>query len=147
MIGHFYRKQDDKNRILIPAKLRDKLGDMVYATVGLDKLVELRGENEFNIWRDKLMKLNPLSPKARKFARILLGRTIEIKIDKQGRMALTEDFLQGTTLTKEVAFVGMGDRVELWPKDGYDAFNNKFDSGEESIEDLAAELAEEGFSL
>lgn len=34
MIGKFPAKLDDKSRLIVPAKLRDELGDTFYVTIG-----------------------------------------------------------------------------------------------------------------
>lgn len=61
----------------------------------------------------KINGTNMLSKDARKFARILLGNTIKLEFDKQGRIALPNTFLQKTGITTEVTFVGIGNKVEL----------------------------------
>jgi MraZ protein len=54
-----------------------------------------------------------LSKDARKFARILLGNTIKLEFDKQGRIALPNTFLLKAGITTEVTFVGTGNKIEL----------------------------------
>ena len=34
MIGKYSAKMDDKNRLIVPAKLREELGEEFYVTVG-----------------------------------------------------------------------------------------------------------------
>lgn len=113
MFGNYFRTLDDKNRVIVPAKLRDLLGNVCFITLGPDKVLELRDSNSFNAYREKLTSPNMLNANARQFARILLGNTFEVELDKAGRIALTEDTLNRAGLTKEVVFVGVGNKVEL----------------------------------
>lgn len=146
MFGNYKRTLDDKNRVMIPAKLRDPLGKVFYITLGPDNVLEIRDDKSFNIYKDKLLGTNMLNKNARLFARVLLGNTIEVTPDKQGRFALTESFMSKTGITKEVTFVGVGNKVELWSTEAFDNFTKEFE-GKESIDDLAIKLLKDGVEL
>ena len=146
MFGNYKRTLDDKNRVMIPAKLRDPLGKVFYITLGPDNVLEIRDDKSFNIFRDKLLGTNMLNKNARLFARVLLGNTIEVTPDKQGRFALTESFMSKTGITKEVTFVGVGNKVELWSTEAFDNFTKEFE-GKDSIDDLAIKLLKDGVEL
>lgn len=146
MFGNFTRSLDDKNRIIIPSKLRIHLGKILYITIGPDGVLELRDEKKFNIWKSKLLTTNLLNKNARMFSRILLGNTHEIELDKQGRISISENFLSKTGIVKEVTFVGVGDKVELWPSSKFIEFQLKFE-GEGSIDDLAEKLLKDGVEI
>ena len=146
MFGHYFRNLDEKNRVMVPAKHRELLGKVFYVTLGPDKVLELRDQSSFNVWKDKLLSTNMLNSNARKFARVLLGNTVELQMDKQGRVNLPDTFLANANITKEVAFVGVGNKVEIWPKEAFDNFQNEFD-GNESLDDLATKLLKDGVEL
>ena len=146
MYGNYNRTLDDKKRVMIPSKLRDPLGDIFYITLGPDNVLELRDESSFKVWRDKLLSTNMLSKDARMFARVLLGNTQEAKLDKQGRVNLPEQFLLRTGITKEVTFVGVGNKVEIWPTESFDNFQKQFE-GEGTIDDLADKLQKDGVEI
>ena len=146
MFGNYKRALDEKNRIMIPTKLRDPLGEIFYITLGPDNVLEVRDEKSFSVWKDKLLSANTLNSDARAFARILLGNTTEVTPDKQGRFMLNEQQLSKTGITKSVTFVGVGNKVELWPTEAFDDYQNKFqDVG--SIDALAKKLLKDGVEL
>lgn len=87
-----------------------------------------------------------LNANARKFARVLLGNTIEVSPDKAHRIAIPESFLQNAAITKEVVFVGTGNKVEIWPRQQFDDFQKEFD-GKQSLDDLAKKLLKDGVEL
>lgn len=146
MFGHYFRNLDEKKRVMIPAKFRDELGEVFYITLGPDNVLEVRDEKSFNVWKDKLLGTNMLNANARKFARVLLGNTVEAQADKQGRVNLPETIITRANITKEVAFVGVGNKLEIWPKDKFEDFQADV-SGEGSLDDLAKQLLKDGVEL
>lgn len=147
MFGNYARTLDIKNRVAIPAKLRNEFGNIAYLSLGPDRILELRNESEFEIFKNKLTNNNLLSKDTRNLLRIMLGNTFVIEIDSQGRIAIQESTLSKATFTnKEVIFVGVGNKVELWPKDRYEAFMQEFDE-EDSLEKLTEKLLKDGVEL
>ena len=47
MFGNFNRNLDDKNRVIVPAKLRLQLGNVCYITQDLDNVISLRSVADF----------------------------------------------------------------------------------------------------
>ncbi|WP_127942687.1 division/cell wall cluster transcriptional repressor MraZ [Mycoplasma sp. ATU-Cv-703] len=143
MFGNFERSLDQKKRVIVPVKLRQELGMVFYATIGPDKVLELRDADSFNLWKSKLLGNNMLNSKARIFARLLLGNTAELNVDGQGRVMLPDHLIQGAQITRDVVFVGVGNKVELWPAETFKKFQ-KDHSGGKSLEELAQKLLEDG---
>ncbi len=146
MFGHFYRSLDAKKRVVLPAKFRKELGDVVYVTFGPDGILELRSADEFENMRTKLMSNNMLNKNLRKFVRIIFGNTVELNVDKLGRINIPDHFILKATIKKEVSFVGVGNKVELWDKTKYENFQKKVES-DGSLDDLAELLFESGIEL
>ncbi len=146
MFGHFHRSLDDKKRIVLPAKFRKELGDVVYATFGPDGILELRSADEFEAMRAKLMSNNMLNKNLRIFVRKIFGNTVDLKVDKLGRINIPDHFISKAAIKKEVSFVGVGNKVELWDKSSYENFQNEVDS-EGSYDELANALFESGVEI
>ena len=146
MYGNYSRSLDDKRRVIIPSKFRNELVNVLYITLGPDKALIIRSKAEFDIWSKKLLELNMLSKDARNFSRLLLGNSIDIELDKQGRVMIPENIALKSGLTKEVVFVGMGNNIELWDKAKYENFEQGFAS-EDSLDELAEKLHGAGVKL
>ncbi len=146
MFGHYFRSFDDKKRLVLPAKFRKDLGDVVYATFGPDGVLELRSAESFEALRDRLLSNNMLNKTLRKYARVLFGNTNELNVDKLGRINLTEEMIALASIKKEIAFVGVGNKVELWDKDAYNNFQTSVKT-EETLDELADKLFSEGVEL
>jgi len=93
-----------------------------------------------------LLDLNEFSREARLLRRAMLGRTHKLEIDKQGRIKVESSIMETSGLTKEVVFVGVGNKVEIHSKENYTNMQEEFkDAG--SLSDLADKLLKEGAKL
>lgn len=146
MFGTYYRALDDKNRVMIPSKFRHKLGESFYVSLGPDNVLEIRNDEDFQSWSDALTRVSMLNKNARAFKRLMLGNTQEMTPDKQGRVVFPTEFLAKLKVTKEIAFVGVGDKIEIWAKEALEDFNNGFEN-QGSLDDLAAQLLKDGIEL
>ncbi|VEU59242.1 division/cell wall cluster transcriptional repressor MraZ [Mesomycoplasma neurolyticum] len=146
MFGNYLKTIDEKNRIVIPSNFRAELGDVFYVSLGLDKIIEIRNKFEFQKIKNKINEHNSLNKNVRDFARFFFGNTTEVSCDKLGRVILPKNLLSITTITKEAYLIGVGEKLELWPKDRYEAENKKF-TNEEELEEMQKILNESGVIL
>lgn len=146
MFGNFNRNLDDKNRVIVPAKLRSQLGNVCFITQDLDNVLSLRSEVDFKQWSAKLLDLNDFDREARSMKRAMLGRSYELELDKQGRIKIESNLIAATGLTKEVVFVGVGTKVEIHSKEDFDKMQKQFESIG-SLDELADKLLKNGAKL
>lgn len=140
MFGTFNRSLDNKNRIIVPSKLRDALGSKFYMTIGLEGAIELRSEKTFNDFISILNAQSNFSIEARKIKRAWLGNTQEIEVDSQGRFIVPKTYIEKATIQKDVVLVGIGDLVELWSLEKYNEYNENLD--QEELNSITAKFAE-----
>ncbi|HHX59553.1 MAG TPA: division/cell wall cluster transcriptional repressor MraZ [Epulopiscium sp.] len=139
-IGEYKHTIDNKNRVTIPSKYRDGLGDIFMLTKGLDNCLSIYPYSEWTIFEQKLKSLPLTNQNARRFTRFFLSGAVECNIDKQGRILLTPSLKSYADVTKDIYFIGMGDRIEIWSSAEWDKYNeNDFDANE-----LAEQMAELG---
>ena len=131
--GEYEHSLDAKGRLIMPAKLREDIGEKFIITKGLDGCLFAFSIAEWKIFEEKLRSL-PISNKdARKFSRFFFAGAIDCEIDKQGRFLISSNLREFAELEKDVIIVGMDSRIEIWSKEKW----NKFD------EDISAdEIAE-----
>ncbi|AIA29529.1 cell division protein MraZ [Mycoplasmopsis californica] len=134
MYGQFERTIDAKNRVALPAKLRDALGSKFYLTISMNNVIELRDEAEFNSMTANLNAQSIYDANARMLKRYILGNTHEIELDAQARFIIPKPALAKGEIQKDVIFIGVGNFVELW---GAETFKNY----EQSISDEDIALA------
>ena len=117
LIGEYEHSLDAKGRLIMPAKLRDDIGEKFIITKGLDGCLFGFSLEEWKNFEQKLRSL-PISNKdARAFSRFLFAGAIDCEIDKQGRFLISSNLREFAELTKEVVIVGMDSRIEIWSKE------------------------------
>ena len=114
-MGQYEHTIDTKGRTIIPAKYREDLGDEFVVTRGLDGCLFLYPSAEWQKFVEKLQQL-PSNQNTRRIQRQFLSNAMEVSLDKQGRMLIPGLLRDSAGLTKEVVFVGMMNRVEVWDK-------------------------------
>ncbi|MBN3534536.1 division/cell wall cluster transcriptional repressor MraZ [Mycoplasma procyoni] len=146
MFGNHLKPIDDKNRITIPAEFRAELGEKFYFSLSLDKVIEIRSESEFERIKQKIQNNNSLNKNLRDFARFFFSNTTEATFDKLGRVVLPKNLLKLTAINSEAYLIGVGSKLEIWPKDRYEEQTNKF-MDEDNLEELQEKLFESGVEL
>ena len=116
LMGEYSHSLDTKGRLIMPAKLRQDIGDKFILTKGLDGCLFAFSQEEWLNFETKLKSL-PLSDKnARNFVRFFLAGATECEIDKQGRFLIPSNLRQAGSLEKEAVIIGVGTRLEIWDK-------------------------------
>ncbi len=143
--GTFFHNLDEKGRIAIPNKLRQK--------------IEKEGEEEILIitqgfegclfayppmhWRELEKKAEEYSTisltnrTARYFIRFFIEPAADCVLDKLGRIMIPQNLREYAKIKKDVVISGAVDRIEIWSKEEWDKFNKTLIAKEDSfIEDL-----------
>lgn len=125
LMGEFHHNLDMKNRIILPVKFRNEIGDKVVITRGLDHCLFLYSYETFNEMLDKLSNLSFTKEDSRVFMRIFLsGATIQ-EFDKQGRIMVPKELVSYASLKQNCVIIGVGDRIEIWDIDSWNDFYNQ----------------------
>ena len=135
-IGEYNHTIDTKGRLIIPAKLREGLGDRFVVTKGLDGCLSIYAMDEWHALEEKIHAFPLTNPSARKFSRFILAGAAECELDKMGRILLPQVLRQAAGLQKEVALIGVGSRIEIWDKEKWTAANTYDDDMSEVAENL-----------
>ena len=136
-MGEFHHNIDDKQRLVLPSKFREELGETFVITRGLEGCLFVYSMEEWNTLVSKLKTLPFTKKDARAFLRFFLSGASECQTDKQGRIAIPTPLASYASLNKECVIIGVNDRLEIWSND---AFDNFFKSNEENISDIAEKL-------
>lgn len=132
---------DAKGRIIVPAKFREELGDEFVVTLGLDGCLFLYPNAEWEEFVAQLKQL-PGNRQARQLQRYFLAGAVNCEVDKQGRILIPAKLREHAKLEKEVVFVGVLGKIEIWSKEQWDA-NNDFGD----VESIAENMSELGISF
>ena len=89
--GEYQHALDTKNRIIVPAKLREELGNKFVITKGLDGCLYVYPLAEWKILEEKLKTLPLTNKDARAFVRFFFSGACEIELDKQYRGVIPQN--------------------------------------------------------
>ena len=141
-MGTTYNSIDEKNRMIVPSKLRAELGARCILTKGLDKCLYIYTTEDWANQMDKMAKLPESDPKVRAFIRHFCANAAECEFDRQGRIVIPPVLKAYANIEKELVTMGAMSKIEVWRKDVWEAPEN--DSKMET-EDFANALAEYNF--
>ncbi|KUH47318.1 division/cell wall cluster transcriptional repressor MraZ [Mycoplasmopsis meleagridis] len=130
MYGKYPRTLDDRKRIILPPKVREALGNKFYITIGMEGIVELRSEKEFNKLIDIFNMQSNFDLNARKLKRFWLGNSQEIELDSQSRFVIPKIYLDKAAIQKDALLIGVGDMVELWNNQTYENYSQQISEEE-----------------
>ncbi len=143
LIGEYRHTIDGKNRLSMPAKFRQEMGNKVIVTSGLDSCLFVYATNEWERITKSLSSSDSsmLQADNRGFNRYLLGGAVEVEIDSAGRMLIPEYLRERGKLQKsKVVIVGVRDRAEIWDEEKWVEYRQ----GIESRADALAEKLGQG---
>jgi MraZ protein len=140
-IGEYQHTLDPKNRVIMPSKFREKLGDSFVMTKGLDNCLFIYSSNEWSIVEDKLKSLPMTNKDARAFVRSFFAGACECELDKQGRIVMPNHLKDYANIDKELVIIGVSTRIEIWSKEEWNKFNSDANI---SYEDVAEKMSQLG---
>jgi MraZ protein len=138
LLGTHEHSLDDKNRLTLPARLREQLGDRVVVTQGLDGCLYVYSSADWERLALRVGSLDPFSREARTMQRYFFAAGTEADLDKQGRMVIPASLLESAGIGREVTVAGVHDHLEIWDRA---AWRQEQQSVEGSAEDVAERLA------
>ena len=132
--GEYKHNLDAKNRIFIPAKLREELGESFVVAKDIRetclKVYSLQGWEEY---------IKPLREQKRslseKIIRHLHASLAQVTPDGQGRIVLPPELIKHAKFERSIVVVGCGDYAEIWAEQEYEDLK-----AQEDMTEILAEL-------
>jgi MraZ protein len=139
LTGEYNNTLDDKGRISIPAKLRERLaGNTLVLTKGNESCVWLITPEDWPRVAENLMRSSTLSMKKLDLIqRRFIAPKVEVEFDKLGRVAVPQSLRIHAKLNRDCIILGTGRSLEIWDAGEYQAYLN---SNEETLRDVLEEL-------
>jgi MraZ protein len=138
LLGEHDHTLDDKNRLTLPAKLREDLGDGVVVTRGMDGCLYAYAAEDWQALAERIQALDPLSRESRVMQRHFFSSAVRADLDKQGRMVLPASLLEVAGIHREVTVAGVYDHLEIWDRAKWRVHRHEVEG---SAEDVAERLA------
>lgn len=120
LIGTYRHSVDSKKRMRIPSKFKNELGSNCIITKGVGSNLMVFSGDGFNSVYEKLSNISIFDEEAQKPVRKFLSSAFEAEEDGQGRILLPKELVNYAQITKNLVFVGVGNRVEIWAEEIWD---------------------------
>ena len=133
LIGEYYHTLDKKGRVIVPSRLREELGERFIITRGLDSCLFLYPMPEWGNLEEKFKNLSFAKSEARAFMRLLFSGASEVEIDKQGRILLPVLLREHAQFQKDLVFIGVSNRAEIWSRELWEEYRNNADLSFEQV--------------
>ena len=130
--GSFTHQLDAKNRMRIPAKLREQLGANYTIMVGSGGCLYVYSEEQAAKMRKKLSNINPFKESQLKAARYILNNSWDAEEDKQGRILIPERIRKIAKIVKNVVVSCGPNCIEIWAEEVWNDYYKEIE-----IESLA----------
>lgn len=142
--GEYEHTLDRKGRLVIPSKIREALkeayAEKLYITRGLDKCLFLFTEEEWKTQENKFKAMPFTKSEYRRFNRMYFSGAQEVVPDKQARILPAAYLKQYAGIKKEVVFVGVSNRVEIWDSSVWKKYSEE---SQGLFEEIAEKLTDE----
>jgi len=139
--GEFTHALDEKNRLIVPMRLRGKIKETFVErfiiTKGLDNCLFLFTVDEWRLFENKTKALPLTGKDARAYTRHLFSGASECTIDKQGRISIPLYLKNYAQIRKDVIVIGVMNRIEIWSREKWISYSK---NTERSVNEIAEQL-------
>src|SRR5215212_5397109 len=138
LLGEHEHALDDKNRVTLPAKLRESFSEGVVVTRGMDGCLFAYPRAEWERLAERIRALDPLSRESRVMQRHFFSGASAGELDKQGRMVLPAALIESARLGREITVAGVYDHLEIWDRAAWRAHLNEVEGSAENVAERLA---------
>ena len=121
-LGTHTPRLDDKGRLFLPAKFRDRLASGLVVTRGQERCLYVFPMDEFVRVAETMRNAPVTSKSVRDYLRVFLSGASDEVPDKQGRVTVPSTLREYAGLTRDCTVIGAGSRVELWDTSAWDTY-------------------------
>lgn len=114
---------DEKGRILVSKKKRERLGEPFVMALTLVGCLAAYPELEWERLQDEINTYDRSNPGREQYTRLMFGLADdELRFDGQGRVVVPRKLRDLVKLQDKVLLIGCGDRMEIWSSDEHAKF-------------------------
>lgn len=112
--GQYHHSLDSKDRMTIPAKFRELVGEGVFVFQGFDSNLMVFTKAHFEILSQQVDGTDLSDADARLLRRLFFATAEWVEMDKAGRILIPGFLRTAAGLAGEVVLVGAGKFFEIW---------------------------------
>ncbi len=125
-LSTFEKQIDKKGRVSVPVPFRGALsgqhfnGIIVYPSF-VNPCIEACGMDRIEQLYERIESLDPFSEERDAFATAILGGSVQLGFDGEGRVVLPEPLMEEANIVSQCIFVGKGATFEIWEPGAFSA--------------------------
>jgi transcriptional regulator MraZ len=132
LLGEHHYQMDPKGRISLPAKFREAFKAGVHLTLGQEGCLYAFPPDRWAQERDRVEERALADPNSRAYTRIFFGNAEHVDLDAQGRLVVPRRLRDKVRLDRDVAVIGVADRLEIWPEEEWARYADSLESSYQS---------------
>lgn len=121
-LGTYTPRMDDKGRITLPAKYRDRTAGGIFLVKGRDHTLFLFTEDGFEQFAHRAIHAEITDKAQVGYQRYMLANAEDQRPDAQGRVTIPAKMREYAGLGKDIVLNGAGLRMEVWAADRWAAY-------------------------
>ncbi|MFM7703150.1 MAG: division/cell wall cluster transcriptional repressor MraZ [Alphaproteobacteria bacterium] len=129
-LSTFINKVDSKGRVYVPSQFRASLVNgnnsaMVVYESFINQSIEGCDLERIKKLSESIDNLEPFSEERDAFATAVLGGSVQLSIDGDGRIILPENLLKTAKIKDSAVFIGKGATFEIWEPISFEKYMQK----------------------
>ncbi|MCL5010522.1 MAG: division/cell wall cluster transcriptional repressor MraZ [Patescibacteria group bacterium] len=133
LIGQYEARVGAKNRIALPKKFREILGDKLIITQGYENSLIIVSQKNWKELLEGTYDKPFIQSEARETRRFLLGGATSIELDDKGRFVVPSYLREFGKIEEEIIFLGLYKHIELWDKKRWREYSKSLEKNIDSI--------------
>ena len=121
-LGEHHHALDDKGRVILPARFRERLSSGLVFAPSQDRCIDVYPLTAFERRVEQLRDLPREDERSRSYLRVFLAGAHEEKPDAQGRVTIPSRLRTYANLAKELTINGADEKVEIWDRDAWENY-------------------------
>jgi MraZ protein len=123
LLGEHRYQMDPKGRISLPAKFREAFRAGVHLTLGQEGCLYAFPPEEWTKEKGRVEERGLANQANRGYTRVFFGNAEAVELDAQGRLVVPRRLREKAGLDRDVAVIGVSDRLEIWSSAEWDRYS------------------------
>jgi MraZ protein len=133
LYGSYTHNLDERGRLAMPSRLRDRLGDSVWVTKGKEKCLMVYPEATFDALVKHVLDSAPWDSAGVDMRLYFFGDAVQCEFDKQGRILVPANLRADVAIEDGAIIIGAGDHLQVWDPAVWAAKRQKLDEQPPSL--------------
>jgi len=127
LTGEYELTIDEKNRLSVPARVRDQIdpeehGQGFYQVLGVNRILSLYPDKYYQRIALAVAPRMVAPDESLAFDRVNYALAGRVELDRQGRVLLNEKALRRVGLKEQVTLIGARDHLEIWDQQQWERY-------------------------